>query len=355
MAHATDNEQRPDGGLLRVEDGHGTWAADEVRLALARVDALRRELEHLETAVRSHQDDLSRLADSVHVVEGRTQRHDAAQDQTREVRHEVADLEERLTHEVSLRRDLAAQVERAHQRESETQQELQRVLQLIASRLDEFDGKVAAETHRQRAVADDMAAVEHGGQDLEARIERLERRLGSEFENARHHGTELARIAASVTQLMSALDAGEARWRAMQVDQRRLDDEVANMRGLHNREEELLEIIEQQRATRARLEDRVAQAEEALEQLRLQVAAGAEERALLARQVQGEAEQRRTLGERLEAQRDTFIDHFRREARAHEESRRRATEEMERDIRVARSLLVRLTEQTDETEQEQPL
>jgi hypothetical protein len=30
-------------------------------------------------------------------------------------------------------------------------------------------------------------------------------------------------------------------------------------------------------------------------------------------------------------------------------------EEMERDIRVARSLLVRLSEQTDESEQEQPL
>ena len=73
------------------------------------------------------------------------------------------------------------------------------------------------------------------------------------------------------------------------------------------------------------------------------------------RQIAGEAEQRRALADRLEAQRDTFIEHMRRQARAQEESHRRMIEDMERDIRISRQLLVRLSEQTDESEQEQPL
>jgi hypothetical protein len=141
----------------------------------------------------------------------------------------------------------------------------------------------------------------------------------------------------------------------MQQDQRRLDEDVAALRSIRDREEELLEVVEQQRSTRARLDDRVSVVEESLEAVRRDLAAASEERALLARQVGGESEQRRALAERVEAQRDTIADHFRRLARADEESRRRMIEEMERDIRVARSLLVRLSEQTDESEQEQPL
>jgi uncharacterized protein involved in exopolysaccharide biosynthesis len=99
----------------------------------------------------------------------------------------------------------------------------------------------------------------------------------------------------------------------------------------------------------------VSVAEETMEELRRDLAAASEERALLARQVAGESEQRRALSERVEAQRDTTADHFRRLTRADEESYRRKIEEMERDIRVARTLLARLSEQTDESEQEQPL
>jgi chromosome segregation ATPase len=345
----------PDGGLLEPRPEQGAWVSDELQQALVRVASLGREIEMVETALRTQQEEVARLSDSVQIVEGRTSRHEVGQEQTREVRQEVAELEDRLAQEVSLRRDLTAQVERARRREAETQQELQRVLQLIASRLDEFDGRVTAEAQRQAGARDDRAEAEHEDDDIEARLERLERRVGAEFEAARHQGTETARLASSVSQLLSAVDAIEARARAMQQDQRRLDEDVAALRSIRDREEELLEVVEQQRSTRARLDDRVSVVEESLEAVRRDLAAASEERALLARQVGGEAEQRRALTERVEAQRDTIADHFRRLARADEESRRRMIEEMERDIRVARSLLVRLSEQTDESEQEQPL
>jgi chromosome segregation ATPase len=345
----------PEGGLLDSRPEQGTWVSDELQQALVRVTSLGREIQMLETALHLQQEEVARLSDSVQIVEGRTSRHEVGQEQTREVRHEIAELEDRLAQEVSLRRDLTAQVERAQRREAETQQELQRVLQLISSRLDAFDGRVAADRQRDAGVRDDLAAADQQDEDIEERLERLERRVGAEFEASRHQGTETARLAASVSQILSAVDAIEARARAMQQDQRRLDEDVAALRSIRDREEELLEVVEQQRATRARLEDRVSVAEETMEELRRDLATASEERALLARQVAGESEQRRALGERVEAQRDTVADHFRRISRADEESHRRKIEEMERDIRVARTLLARLSEQTDESEQEQPL
>ncbi|MDA1010967.1 MAG: hypothetical protein O2888_05785, partial [Chloroflexi bacterium] len=177
----------------------------------------------------------------------------------------------------------------------------------------------------------------------------------AEFEGQRHLGSEVARLASSVSQLLSAVDALEARARAIATDQHRLDESLAAVHTVRDREAELTEVIEQQRATRARLEDRMTGTEEAIEELRRSIATGAEERALLAREVSGATERWRQLDERLTAQRDTFTEHLRRQVRAEEESRRRHMEEMERDIRTARSLLTRMIEDTDETEQEQPL
>ncbi|MQC48059.1 MAG: hypothetical protein DWG77_03060 [Chloroflexi bacterium] len=350
------------GGLLpHPEEGPhaqhvpGTWTADELQAALTRIDGLNRELHRVETALRVQQDEVARLHDSVQVVEGRTARHEVGQDQTRAVRQEIAELEERLAQEVSLRQDLSGQIERFQAREAALQQELHRALGVIASRLDDVDGRASADALRQRHIASEIAEVEHEGEGVEGRVESLERRVAAEFEGQRHLGVEVAKLAASVSQLLSAVDALEARARAITTDQHRLDEGLVALRAVRDRESELGEVIEQQRATRARLEDRMNTTEETLEALRQSIAAAADERSLLARDVGGVTERWRQLDERLTAQRDSLTEHLRRQSRANEESRRRLMEEMERDIRTSRSLLTRLIEDTDETEQEQPL
>lgn len=358
MATGDQRDAGVDDGLLRDRPDdplRGTWVSDKVQHALTRVDSLTRELEHVETALRAQAEDVSRLHDSLQLVEGRTTRHDVGQEQTREVRQEVAELEERLAQESALRRDLTAQVERFRGRDSENQQELFRALQSIAARLDEIDGRATSEQLRQRHIADEIAEIDHEGDSVEARIEAIERRIAAEYEAGRHVGAEVAKLASSITQLMSAVDALEARSRAVVTDQHRLNDEIASLRSIPDREGELREVIEQQRATRVRLEERMSQAEELVAELSRSVADAPDARALLQRQIAGEAEQRRALADRLEAQRDTFIEHMRRQARAQEESHRRMIEDMERDIRISRQLLVRLSEETDESEQEQPL
>lgn len=358
MPSGERREAGTEDGLLRSAPDdplRGTWVSDEVQHALTRVEALTRELEHVEGALRSQAEEVSRLHDALALVEGRTTRHEVGQEQTREVRQGIVELEERLAQEASLRRDLAAQVERFRDRDAEHQQELFRALQVIASRLDEIDGRASAEALRQRHLTEEVAEADQENDDVVGRLEALERRVAAEYEGSRHVGTEVARLASSITGLMSAIDAMEARTRAVTQDQHRLDEEIATLRSVRDHEGELREIVAQQRATRARLEDRMAQAEELIADLARQVAEASEARALLQRQIAGEAEQRRSLVERVEAQRDTFIEHMRRMARAQEESHRRLMEDMERDIRISRQLLVRLSEDTDESEQEQPL
>ncbi|MDA1239441.1 MAG: hypothetical protein O2798_01220 [Chloroflexi bacterium] len=349
-------DMTPDGGLLRPAAlEQGTWVGDELQRALARLESLNREMHQVEESLHVQREELARLTESVHLVDGRTQRHEAGQDQARELRQGIAELEEQLRQEVSLRRDLVAQVDRATQRDTDAQREIRRALEVIASRLDQFDGRSAAAAERQRTFAEEIAAAETDDDHAEARIGRLERQVAAEREASRHQGTEIARVAGSIATFLANLEALEARSRTVLLDQRRLDDEVAALRAVRDRETELLEVVEQQRSTRARLEDRVNRVEEAVEELRLALAAEAEERTLIARTLAGESEQRRALSERLEAQRDTLTDHLRRLARADEEGRRRQIEEIERDIRITRGLLVRLSEEADEAEQEQPL
>lgn len=335
--------------------GQGTWIGDEIQRAQQKIESLTREITLLQHSLKAQQDETARLIETLQIVDGRTLRHEAGQEVAREVRQELAALEERIAAEGALRRDLAAQLARAEERESETQRELQRVLAQIASQLDDATGRDAAVLARQRAILEEASERERDDRDQASRLETLERRLGALEEQARHSGVEVTRVVSSFAPLLGTLESVEARVRTLQADQRRMDDEVAVVRAIRDREEALLEVLEQQRVTRARVEDRLNTVEETVEEVRRRQAALSEEQALLARTQAGAAEDRRTILERIEEQRDVVIEHLRRQLRAGEESARRHIEEVEREIRIARALLTRLDEQQEDAGREQPL
>jgi chromosome segregation ATPase len=349
-------DNRIDAGLLEPpSEEHGKWATDEVQEASRRIQALTREIAVLENGLKAQRDEIARLSEALQTVEGRTLRHEAGQDVAREVSHEIAQLDERIEAEAALRRELAGGLDRLQQRENQVQQELQRVLGVISERLDQFDGRQASVAERQSALVREVAEHDREDQDVEGRLDQMERHLEALREADRHAGAEVARMASAVAPLLTAIEGLESRTRTIQADQRRIDDEVAVLRSVPDREEALLEVIEQQRATRARLEDRVSQIEEEVETLRQQESTEHEEIRLLQRQLAGEVEQRRVLAERLEAQRDAFVEHLRRQARAEEERARRQIEDLEREVRVKRQLAVRLQEDSEEVSQEHPL
>ncbi|RLT37874.1 MAG: hypothetical protein DWI58_16480 [Chloroflexi bacterium] len=352
-------QDTPDAGALPVLPaplpGQGTWIGDEIQRAQQKIESLTREITMLQHSLKAQQDETARLVDTLQVVDGRTLRHEAGQEAALEVRQELVGLEERIAGESALRRDLAAQLARAEEREPETQRELQRVLSQIAAQLDEATGRDAAVLARQRSILEEAAERERDDRDQASRLEALERRLGALEQQGRHSGVEIARVVSSFAPLLGTLESVEARVRTLQADQRRMDDDVAVVRAIRDREEALLEVLEQQRVTRARVEDRLNTVEETVEEIRRRQSALAEEQAILGRTQSGATEDRRDILERIESQRDVVMEHLRRVLRASEETARRHIEEVEREIRIARALVTRLDEQHEDAGREQPL
>ena len=336
-------------------DLRGTWVGDELTRALRTIDALTHAIDNMQRGMRLQQDEIARLTDRLQTVDGRSQRHEAGQEIARGVRQEMAALQATLDAEGELRRDLVARIDRADAREAETQRELQRVLEQIATRLNEADGRQASLIVRERHLTTDLAETAREEQTFEARIATLEARAAAEHQAASHIGQEIARVAGTVPELLAKVEDLAVRVRTAQDAQRRVSEEVTAIAAIRDRETDLLEVLEQQRSTRARVEDRLTTVEETLEELRRTNAELQEQIALLGRDRAGDLEQRRRIEERIEAQRDTVAEHLRRVLRADEDRAKRRIEEIERDVRVARNLLVRLDEQASGTDQEQPL
>ena len=353
----TSSEPRATEPAPPAAAGPGTWVGDELRRAFETMGQMQRELERLRASMAVQSEQVTTLRDSVLTVEGRTRRHESGQESTRELQQEIALLEEQLEAEASLRRDLAEHVQRSDGRENELEAELRRALEVIARRLDDFEGTQAAVAEQQQRIASGVAEQTQVDAELEGRLDGVEQRVEARQVQRDHTGEAMVRLEATVAALRSGLDAIEQRIAAMQVDQRRLDEELAQVRAIRDREAELLDVLEQQRASRAHTETRLAAIEEDFEAFRRSLASAQEERQVLQREQGGSEERLRALGERVEAQRLVMIEHLRRELRAGEESGRRRIDEIERELRVARGLLLRLTEESAEASalEEQPL
>jgi chromosome segregation ATPase len=320
-----------------------------------RTDELARELTHARAAIEALRAEVTRLEEQLQTVEGRTLRHEAGQDLAREVKGELAQLDERLESEATLRRDLAAIVERSSSRDHEFEAELRRALEVIARRLSEFEGHQSATDERQRTLVSDAAQQSTSEQRTEQRLGALERRVAAQRDASVEQAETIADAASRLPELARRLDELTSEVAAGRVARQRMEAEIAALRSVRDREAELLDLLEQQRATRTRHESRLSEIEEFLATVVRSLGEAAEERARLAREQAGGEERLRTLGERLEALRVSIVEHMRRQVRADEQAGRRQVEETERELRVARTLLTRMAEQSEDVVQEQPL
>ncbi len=331
------------------------WIDEQLRRAVERVDQLQHEVDQLQAGMRLQQTYIGELRESVATVDGRSLRHEAARDASAEAQVSLAALEQRLQAESAMRRDLSATVQRLLERGSETERELQRALEVIAQRLTRSEELHLSARERDRHLTVDLAERGQGDESLADRLDAIDHRSGATADRSRQLGDDVARATSSLTELTSRVEAVATRVASQQTEQHRLVEEVAQLRAVRDREEELLDVLDQQRAMRVRLEERLGAIEERTAEIAQASDEAAEGRALLRRQQAGEVERVRGLTELLEAQRLAMVEHLRMQGEANEQSGRLRIEEIERDIRKARGLVVRLAEQTIEASQEQPL
>jgi chromosome segregation ATPase len=297
--------------------------------------------------LHEQQAELANLHDAVALIDGRTQRHDVDEQTAQATRRDTAELAERVEQEASLRRDLTAVVERQSGREQAERAVLARELEQVLVSLNALREQAdAAEQGSARAVAG-TAERDRRERSVDDQIAALEQRLAASEAEMRGIRDEQARATPGLARLDASIASLDDRARVAEEGRVQLEQDVAALRAAGDREHELLEVVEQQRATRLRMEERIALFEAALNDVRNELGEAAEERSILRQQIAGSRQRLQEMVGALEQQQETIVEHFRRWTAASGAAGRREVEEIERTNRVARDLLMRLTEAAD--------
>jgi chromosome segregation ATPase len=306
-------------------------------------------------ALNAQQAEMANLHDAVALLDGRTQRYEAGQESARAAGQEIDDILDRLDRESTFRRDLVSALERRAQQEQGDRSTLVTQLEALQQSVESLQSRLDADSERGARVDASIALQRRGEDAMESRMRELEQQVAANREDLNAARTDHQRASGGWSEVETSIEALRDRAKAAEEAQHRLQQDVAILRAVGERETELLEVTEQQRAARQRLEERLAQFDSELEETRIESRSAAEERSMFRRQVAGEQQHLRDLAESLEAQRDLILEHFRRWTESNTQAGRREVEEIERVNREARDLLVRLTERTDESSQEQTI
>lgn len=323
--------------------------------AMGRVDDMTRQLQRTREEAADWRAQLNALRETLQTVDGRTLRHEVAQDAMQELRQAVGDLREQFEQESALRRDQSSglvqgiEVDRGERRSAAT------VLDEVLQRVETIEQRVSAAERVRERVTEELGDTRHGEQDVRARLEAIESRTAADRDALHSLAADAAVLGSSLPELVAAVRELDTRTRETQIDQRRGGDSISALQAERGRESQLLDAIERQRAARQSLDERVARFDEELEAMRRRLAEASQERALLRQHAAGLDERVAALREAIEAQRVAVVEHFSLLARASEEARRRQVEEMERSNQRGRDLQTRLVERSAEASQEQPL
>lgn len=316
----------------------------EVREARRRIEELDRETATLRRAFGSQQQLADELRTALATLEGRTRRHERGQDAASDLRSEVAALTERLEAEVGLRRDHGAAAGEEQRRERELVTALEERLATLGARLQAVEERLAGEAERRQHLVQQLLHHDTDGRAVGERIVDLERRLAALADQRRADGDEQARMAVHLGALVDRVAALVAQQEAHAQVQRRLDDEVAALRTVRDRERDLAEAIELTRAARHRFDERLAEQEREMTALRAVIREAHDDRALTRQQAQAAEQRTRELADVIEEHRWSMLEHLRRVARLADEQTRRDLDEIRRRNRMQREVFARFAD-----------
>jgi chromosome segregation ATPase len=317
--------------------------------ALERLGELSRQLDLLHEEAAERDAAVSALRESWRTVDGRTLRHEAGLDTVRELRSLVEALGERLEQEWALRREALAALTQAREHDGVAAESAVSRAQDLGQRLALVEEQARqSEAERRRltvAVGNLDESAERGGMLLGELQSRLE--AGREVERATVDG--LSALEGRVGELGAQLRDLDVRTREAEADRRMMHEAVAALQATRAREAELLDLLDQQRATRLRLEERLMAVEQGLAAAGGALLEGAEQRAQLRIQVAGIDRQLGELNARFSEQRELLQRQWRAVLDADDVAEARVVSDLERRSRERRALLRRLQEESEQS------
>lgn len=337
------------------EPATGAWLEEQLERALARIDALTREVARAQDALATREQEVEALRQSLAILDGRTRRHEATLDAVPELRRVVTDVEERLAAEAALRRDAATTAERGRDREAGDAHLLERDVIEIDRRLVAIEQALRAAVERGTQHDATLSADARARQAAEARLDALQAQVASLADAARRDGGDRDGTREALDAARLHIGAVEARTDVMVRELQQLHDEMLLVRRTLDRETAVGDLVEQVRALRLRVEEGIADLDRRVDAQQetgsLDAEAQRVTRVHLATLDRAVAD----LASQVEAQRLVLLEHFQRLTAAAEDAGRRQTEEIDRQVRAARESLMRLAERADEATREQPL
>ncbi|MCY4640240.1 MAG: hypothetical protein OXC94_07865 [Chloroflexi bacterium] len=298
----------------------------------------------LRTELDAQRGELEGAQQQIQVLSGRTERHEAGQMLARDATRELEALRERLEAEAAQRRELATRMLAFIDHERSEAAEHASTQQAFAERLQVLEGTSQIAGEQLRRLREGSAGTEAAAAGAEERLAAIERELAVEGDAQRRTAEQFSQLVAQIDALRVAGDEIQTRLGVLGADQRRLGEDVGALRGRHREDTALLEAVDQQRVHRQRLEARLAELEEQVARESARLDSQKEALALARGEVAGLAERLQALGGVVEGQREAVLDHVRRSARAQEQTARRHTAELDREVRVANELITRLAE-----------
>lgn len=304
-------------------EGVSGWAERQVAVLRENTDRLRHEVDVLRSTLHEQQRVIAGMESTLASIEENTRRHETEQQTIRTTQ----------------------------QRLQGTLEGAEAVISRLSERVQALEQRTwsADSMHGQRPDGDDEQLGAGRMEDIDNRI-RAAADLGMQGRQAKE------RLDLALPEISSSISRLEATTETLRTQLRRTGEEVAQERARRDRETELLELIDQQRSTRIRLEEQLALYGEHLEEARERLGAAAEERAALARQSSRTDERLLMLSEALDMLRGAVVEHFQRLLDAERTATEKQIEGIEQRLREGQQLVTRLREGTDpQTAPEHPL
>jgi len=321
------------------------WLQDQFHLLKAQVGKVQHQIDQTQAMALDVSDKLRQQETAVAEVSSQASAVAPFQEDLRQLKDVVARLQEQ---HVQLRGQLEETI-----RQRMTEAERDRVgLSDLRRRVEDLERSVEGWLDRQSGIEDSARRYQEGitlanlrTENIEQTLEVLEGRASRTLEATNRIDQEISRIDAAIQGLEREDDLQSERARVALEAARRVEALVESEKRDLLALTQLSERMELLKVERQRLEDRLAQAEEEMNDFRNLLGRQEQLVGVLDGRTQGYLGRLEALREEILRHREQFIEHLLKLSSGQERLKRRQIEELEREIRELKTHAIGLTEE----------
>jgi chromosome segregation ATPase len=321
------------------------WLQDQFHLLKAQLGKAQHQADQTQALALDVADKLRQQEATIADLATQTSAIGPLQEELRQVKEAFGRLQDQ---QVQLRTQLEETI-----RQQMTEAERERVqVGDLHRRLEDLERNVEGWLDRQSGVEDAARRYQEGialanvrAEGIEQRLEALEGRASRNLEATNRIDQEISRIDAAIQGLEREDDLQSERARVALEAARRVEALVESEKRDLQALSQLSERMELLRVERQRLEERLAQAEESVEELRGLFARQEQLVSVLDGRTQGYLGRLEALREEILRHRQEFVDHLLKLSSGQERLKRRQIEELEREIKELKQHAIGLAEE----------